>query len=435
MEDRRHVRLADVAEAWWPLALSWMLMALEQPAIAGIVARLDDPEIHLAAYGSVVFPIALVIEAPIISLLSASTELSRDRASYLSLRRFTHRTGAILTLIHLLLAATPLFDLLVRGVLGVPDIVANEARIGMLLLLPWSWAIASRRTGQGVLIRYGYGRWVSVGTGIRLVVSVVVLGLGYVFRAPGVVTATAALSTGVLAEAAVVGAVVARVRPRHLGQDDPERTPLRGRAFREFYVPLALMPVVALVIQPVGTSAISRMPQVVESLALWPVLVGLAFFFQALGISFNEVVVALIGRPGARRALKRFTLWLIVLTVTLPSLLAFTPLSAPWFGTVIGLDAKLTHMATLALMIAVPIPATRVLQSWYQGLLVARRQTRGISEAVFVFAVVCTGVMAIGVVMQSIAGLYVALAGFAIGRFAQTIWLAYRARQLSPLDE
>jgi hypothetical protein len=409
-----------------------MLMAVEQPAIAAVVARLQDPEIHLAAYGSVVFPIALVIEAPIISLLSASTELSRDRASYLSLRRFTHRTGAILTAIHLLIALTPLFDLLVRGVLGVPDTVADEARIGLILLLPWSWAIASRRTGQGVLIRYGYGRWVSVGTGLRLLVSVLVLGTGFALGVRGVVAATSALSIGVLAEAAVVGAVVARVRPRHLALDDPDREPLRGRAFREFYIPLALMPLVALVIQPVGTSALSRMPQVYDSLALWPVLVGLAFFFQALGISFNEVVVALIGRPGADKSIKRFAMWLLVLTIALPSLLAFTPLSGPWFRSVIGLDEKLATMATYALMIVVPVPATRVLQSWFQGLLVTRRKTRGISEAVFIFALVCASVMVSGVLMQTVPGIYVGLAGFALGRFAQTIWLAYRASTTAP---
>jgi uncharacterized membrane protein len=188
------------------------------------------------------------------------------------------------------------------------------------------------------------------------------------------------------------------------------------------------MPLVALVIQPVGTSALSRMPLVVESLALWPVLIGLLFVFQALGISFNEVVVALIDRPGAREALRRFTGWLVVLTLALPMLLALTPLSALWFGRVTGLDAELTRMATIALVIGVPIPASRVLQSWYQGILVTRRKTRGISEAVFVFAVVCTSSMMVGVFTYALPGIYVAIGGFLAGRVAQTLWLGLRAR-------
>ena len=70
--------LQDVRAAWWPLAVSWLMMAVEQPAIAAVVARLPDPEVGLGAYGGVVFPIALVVEAPVIMLLAASTELSRD---------------------------------------------------------------------------------------------------------------------------------------------------------------------------------------------------------------------------------------------------------------------------------------------------------------------------------------------------------------------
>src|SRR5690606_2390621 len=146
------------------LALSWIMMGIEQPAIAAVIARLPHPEVSLAAYGGVVYPLALVIEAPIIMLLSASTELSRDRASYQALRRFTHRAGAILTVLHFVLAATPLYGGLVSWAFAVPDVVAQEARLGLLMMLPWSWAIAWRRQGQGVLIRFGRSRAVGLGT-------------------------------------------------------------------------------------------------------------------------------------------------------------------------------------------------------------------------------------------------------------------------------
>ena len=43
-------------------------MSIELPLVSAVMARLSDPTIHLAAYGGVVFPIALVIEAPIIML-------------------------------------------------------------------------------------------------------------------------------------------------------------------------------------------------------------------------------------------------------------------------------------------------------------------------------------------------------------------------------
>jgi len=71
-----------ILRTWWPLAASWALMALEGPAISLVVARLAFPEIHLAAYGGLVFPLALLVEAPIIMLLAASTALSKDWSAY-----------------------------------------------------------------------------------------------------------------------------------------------------------------------------------------------------------------------------------------------------------------------------------------------------------------------------------------------------------------
>ena len=55
-------------------------MGLELPLVSAVVARLPDPTVSLAAYGGVVFPLALLIESPIIMLLSASTALARDLA-------------------------------------------------------------------------------------------------------------------------------------------------------------------------------------------------------------------------------------------------------------------------------------------------------------------------------------------------------------------
>ena len=77
-----------VFSAWWPLAASWLLMGLELPAASAVLARLADPRVHLAAYGGVVFPLALLIESPILLLLSASTALARDHDSYQVVRRF-----------------------------------------------------------------------------------------------------------------------------------------------------------------------------------------------------------------------------------------------------------------------------------------------------------------------------------------------------------
>lgn len=416
------------------------MMGLEQPLVSAAVARLPDPAVELAAWGSFVFPVALVVEAPIIMLLAASTELSRDAAAYRALRRVAHGLGLGLTLLHLLVAVTPLFDWLAVTVLELPPPVRGPARQGLVLLLPWTWAIASRRFHQGVLIRHGRSRVVGWGTALRLGVTTSVLGLGLWLggalggpvRLPaisGVVVAAAALSCGVLAEAIYAAVRVGPVR-RGLPPPDPRRPPLRGGAFWRFYVPLAMTPLVTLVILPVGTAAVARMPDPLPSLAVWPVVNAVVFVLQALGLALNEVVVALLDEPRARPPLRRFTHALALGVTVVLALLAATPLADAWFRGVAGLSPALADMGAAALVLGLPIPAMRVMQSWYQGLLVHARRTRGITEAVVVFAVSCCGVLALGVSQARWDGLTVVLVAYSLGRVLQTAWLAVRARGL-----
>lgn len=422
------VTLADVARSWAPLAASWMLMSFELPMISAVVARLVDPEVHLAAYGGVVFPLALLIEAPIIMMLTASTALSRDRQAFFALRRFTHRLSAGLTAVHALIAFTPVFDHLVVPLLEVPGPVIEPARVGLQIMLPWTWAIASRRFNQGALIRFGRSRDVSIGTAVRLVAGVLTLAVGYALRGPGIVVATAAVAAGVLVEALFAAL---RTRPVIQGMlpGDPAAV-VRGRAFLRFYLPLALTPLVSLIAQPIGAAAITRMPHALDSLAAWPAISGLTFLLQSPGFALSEVVVATLGRPGAPVVLRRFA-WLVALVVVaITLLLLVTPLAAIWFGDVTGLRPALVAMAVSALWAAALMPGARGLQSWYQGVLVHAHRTAALGESVVVFLIVAVIILGLGVADGSTTGLIVAAAAFCAARLAETGWLWLRSRGL-----
>jgi hypothetical protein len=429
------VTLATVARSWWPLAMSWLLMATEQPIAAIVIARLVAPEINLAAWGGVVFPLALVIEAPIIMMLAASTALSKDRASYMALRRFTHRAGLLLTLLHIALAFTPLYDLLVRGLLDVPEEIVEPARLAFMVLTPWTWAIASRRFNQGALIRFGHSRSVAVGTILRLCVSGLLLLAGWwIEQVPGAVVAGVAISVGVIAEAIYANL---RIRPllRGVLAHDSGEPPLRGRAFFAFYFPLSLTPLLTLLTQPLGSAAISRMPLPLESLAVWPIISGLVFIFQASGMALNEVVVTHLGTPGARRSLVRFTLLIAGVMLALQLALVASPGVQRWLEIVNKLSPELAALGVTAFWLALPIAPLRALVSWYQGVLVHAHQTRAITESVAVFLVVAATVLYIGVVTRVAPGLHVALTAFSLGFACQALWQRRRARaSLEALD-
>ncbi len=418
-----------IVATWWPLAASWLLMSLEQPAANAVVARLADPKVSLAAWGSIVFPISLVVEAPIIMLLAASTALSKDWATYTWLRRFMLWAGAGLTALHLLVALTPLYYTVVQGLIGAPAEIVEPARIGLLLMTPWSWSIAYRRFNQGVLIRFGHSRAVGVGTLVRLGSEVLVLVGGYlVGTIPGVAVAGGAIAVGVMGEAVYTGLRVRPVLRNQVRPAPPAGLPPTWPGFLRFYVPLSMTSLLYLLVQPIGSAALSRMPSALDSLATWPVCTGLIFLLRSLGMAYNEVVVALLDQPGAAAALRRFTACLAGLTTAAMVLLTATPLAAIWFGPLSALSAPLVELARGAVWLALPVPGLNVLQSWFQGRIVHSGHTRAITEAVVIYLLASTAIQWSGVAWGQVPGLYVGLAAFSAGYAMQTAWLWVRSR-------
>jgi hypothetical protein len=425
-----HLTMQRVVRTWWPLAASWLLMAFELPGISAIIARLPNPEVNLAAYGGIVFPLSLIVESPIIMLLAASTALSKDWPSYVKMRRFMMRLSLVLTGIHLLVALTPLYYVIVEGIIGAPEEIVAPARIGLIIATPWTWSIAYRRFHQGVLIRHDRSRVVSTGTIIRLGSNWLVLAVGYLLGTlPGIVVGTLALVTGVVSEAVFIGV---RVRPvlrdelRNAPLVDP---PLTFREFLTFYIPLLLTSALNMLVQPMGSMALSRMPLALESLAVWPVLSGLSFLFISPGIAYNEVVVATMDTPGAVPKLRRFTLYLAAATTLLLLLVTATPLARIWVADLSALSADLATIALPGLWLMLPSPALIAMQSWYQGTILNSRRTRAITEAIVIFLATCGAVLGIGVIRGKGTGLYVGLAAYTLARIAQTVWLWLRSRQ------
>jgi len=421
--------LRTIFVTWWPLAASWLLMGAELPVLSAVVARLPEPEINLAAYGGVVFPLALIIESPIIMLLAASTALSKDWLSYRKIWRFMMLAGAGLTILHLLLAFTPLYYLVVKVIIGAPQEIIEPARIGLMIMTPWTWAIAYRRFNQGVLIRFGHSQTVGIGTVIRLAADVLVLGIGYLLGSqPGIVVATCAVSAGVVSEALYSGIVVRPVLREQMMPALATEQPLTLASFLAFYMPLVMTSLLTMLAQPIGSAALSRMPLALESLAIWPVVGGLIFMLRSLGMAYNEVVVTLLDRPASLESLRRFTIWLALISSLCLMLMAATPLSTFWFEQFSGLSRELTRLARVGLWVALPLPALAVLQSWFQGAILHGRRTRGITEAVVIYLVSIGLLFWLGVLWSGLPGLYVGLGGMGLSMLVQTAWLWQRSQ-------
>jgi hypothetical protein len=399
-------------------------MGVELLLVAATVSRLANPKIHLAAYGGVVFPLSLLIEAPIIMILVASTALCKDWQAYRLMRNFILTLGASLTLLHIILAFSPLYGVVVKTLLGAPESTWEPARMGLQMMTPWTMAIAVRRFFQGMIIRVGRTRLVVLGTLIRLGVSASVLLGGLVIQGvPGIIVATAALSGGVLAEAGFMSLCIRPiVRDLHQNETLPENH-LSLQRLCLFYWPLALTPLITLATLSIGSAAMSRMPGALESLAVWPVLGGLTFMFRSMGIAVQEVVVTFSDRPHFLRPLQQFV-WLVSFgSSAMLLLIAITPLSTMWFETVAALSPELSTLASSALWIAIILPALSPWESYFQGELVYRGATTYVTQAVCLYLLGSSFVLILGIFYGHITGLFVGVTATLTGISVQMWWL------------
>ena len=404
------------------------MMAAEGPFLAAIIARLPSPEFNLGAYG-VAFALAILIEAPVIMLMSAATSLVKDRISYLKMRNFSR--GLILgtTLLLLIVLVPGVYRWLTETLLQLPTEVADLTYGAVWFFLPWPSAIGYRRFLQGVLIRAGKTRLVAMGTLIRLFAMTVAALLGYLLLdIPGAWIGGLALGTGVTVEAIAARFMAAEtVRELLAEETDSGYTghTVTYRAIATFYLPLALTSMIGLTIQPLLTFFMGRSVAPVESLAVYPVVHSLSFFFRSMGFAYQDAAIALIGEQFEHyRELRRFCFTLGAVATAGLALVAFTPLFQLWFITLSGLTPELTSFALIPARIIVPLPFLSVLLSFQRAILVEGRRTQHITWAsVIEVTAVAVLFLTLGFGFE-VVGATAAFTAFLGGRLLSTVYLA-----------
>jgi len=416
---------------WFPLATSWILMNAETPVVTAVAARMADPKLQLAAFG-VAFSLVLMMESPIIPMLTAANALARDRRSYRLVRRFMLGLSGILTLGMVLFATTPLYDLLVLRLMGTPAYVAAVVRPVLLVMVPWPAAIAYRRFCQGIMIRQGYTRQVSYGTALRLLTTLTVSLSGLAWgRLGGATLGACALGCAIVGEA-----VYAHVASRHAVRaveraDAPaEESVYSLLALARFYVPLALTSVISLSTTPLLNFGMMRSLWPLESLAVWPVASGLLGMVRSFGYSLQEVIVALLNDASALRTMRRFAVLLAAGCLCLGAGIAFTPAGLWWLYHIAGLSPELVGFAISALHWSVLVPVLAVAQSWLRGIIVAGRATGAVAWATALNITVLILVLLGGAKLGRLAGASLAALALTVSQGVESVRLWFFVRSM-----
>jgi hypothetical protein len=428
MDNTQKITYKGILKFWLPLASTWLMMAFEGPYLAAIIARLPQEKFNLAAYG-VSFAFGLVVEAPIIMLMSASVALVKGVNSYYDLRRFALWLNIALTSVILIICIPDIFYFLAINMLGLKYEIAKTAHLATLLLTPWPGSIGYRRFYQGILIKYGKTKYVAFGTLFRLTFMSISAFTMYSLKIlPGAAVGTLSLSIGVMAEAIAVRMMSKNLIKEIKASDNDSNLPFLY--ILKFYIPLALTPLIGLGVYPAVTFFMGKSINAIESLAVLPVINSLVFIFRSLGLSYQEVVIALISRSKENYVtVRNFAAILGLFCLFMMGLIAFTPLSHIWFSKISGLSRDLADFAVLPTSIMTILPASTVLISFQRGILVNHKLTNPITYATALEVGLILISLTLMLTNSLFPGAVIAAISLVIGRISSTLFLFFYVRK------
>ena len=413
---------------WVPLAASIVMMVLEPSTINVGLGRTTDPELALAAFG-VAFSLALLVEAPIIMLLDASVARSTNPAAFVLVRRFTLGLGIGVTAIGLIFSLTPLYGLVVEGLMAIPADIAERARPTLQILSFWSFPIAWRRAHQGVLIRANRTGIITVATGIRLLTLAGALLVGLQFLPErGAIVAGLAMDLSVVVEAVLITWATRPVlRSGPFAEASAGDSPLTFPELWRFYRPLIATTFLRQFSRPLLNTGIAWAIMAKASLAAWPVAWGLAILIAGPAWSLQQLTTALASDEAAYRQVRRFSLSLSVLFAVVLGLVAFTPLYGWVMGGVYNLSPELQDLARPATQFMVLLPLLMGAQSVLRGSLIRGGCTGAVRAAMTANVAVLALTLLAGVTLLPLTGVTLAAVATLAGGLAELIWLRYRA--------
>ncbi|MBL7998933.1 MAG: hypothetical protein JNL32_09890 [Candidatus Kapabacteria bacterium] len=416
---------------WYPLALTWAMMALEGPVLNAVVSRMAEQKANLAAYSTAV-SLAMIIESPIIMILSATVALVKGRASYYALRRYMIMLMVLVTVIMLIVLIPPVFDVITLRILSVPQEIASLLYKGLLCLVLWSPSIGYRRFYQGLMIKKGKTRLVAIGTIFRMMTMAVSAYLFYSYSGyDGVVVGSLALNLGVVFEAVATRFMARDVVRDYENDTTPDEAPSVSR-INTFYIPLALTSIMGMAVNPMLIFFMGLFPFTIESLAVFQVIDSFVFQFRSPGFSYQETVLALLGAGNKHyEAIKRFGLLIMGMTVSLLAIVAFSPLLTYVYSKYpYGLSGELTSFAITPTQILVLLPALSVLYSLQRGVLINSHRTKQVTlSTLFEVASIAVSLGLIWGIAPGLTGATAAAIAMIAGRIIANVYLWIESRK------
>jgi len=423
LSQEKNLTYKQIFHFWAPLSATWLMMALEGPILTSFIARLADSTLNLAAYG-IAHPLAMLVESPIIMMLSASIALVKDADSLRKLGRFSTVLNCAVTLIMLIAIIPPIFDFIADSLLNIPPEIAWRVHIAFIILIPWPAAIGFRRFYQGILISNGLTKRVALGTVARLLSMLAAAYILASLKVEGVIVGAAGLSAGVVIEALWTRYVARKAIRNVRNKVSDYGKNLTKQRVVSFYYPLALTSVISMGVSPMLTFFIGHSVMPIESWAVFPIVDSFVFLFRSFGFAYQEVGIALLGEKNKNhRPLSKFGNAMALITTSVLGIIAFSPLGGELLVSWYGLEPNLADFAIVPMRILVLLPAFSVYSSMLRSVIINEHKNTLVTVSTIIEVGLIFGIMVCLLWFVHPVGAVGAALSLMIARFCANLYL------------
>ena len=357
-----------------PSALNLGIAQILAPALNALLARTSDPEPAIGGF-AVALGISGFVALPRLRIQHLTLVFLDGRGSLLALRRFVAVFVAVVSVIALLVALTPLSGIVLERVFATDGKIRDEAAVSLIALIPFPALAVARMHLYGIALREERPNVVWAGT---IGGAIVVLGTAVGLLAAGVDgAAVAAIAVSVGAGLEVVGLALMIDRGGSLRLVSSE-TPSQ-RALMTFFTPLLFAAFLPAVSTPVITATIARAPDADVSLAAFPLAMSVFTFVTLVAGGVQPTLLSLYGRGDEPRGLRRFAVLVGFVGMTGGLLVAWVPpLTDLVVGDILGAEGRLADLTVVGLRVLSFLPPLLTIEQVYAAALLHTKQTRAL---------------------------------------------------------
>ncbi len=240
---------------------------------------------------------------------------------------------------------------------------------------------------------------------------------------------------GVIAEAAYATIAIRPILKNELAPTKPAAAgnPLTYRELFWFHLPLASTSVLLLLVQPMVTSSLARLPNPIISLAAWPILFQITLMTRAAALALPEVVIALSEKPDSFMPVRRFSFNVMLVTSGFMLLFIVTPLAGFYVFVVQDMTSIVGGLVNSSVVYFLLFPALATIISWLRGLLINKRVTKAVNMGMAINVMITAVVLVLGLTNQW-AGIPTAALALNLAAVGEILYLGWSTQRALPAE-